>query len=630
MDKKAREASAAFFYEHGTKDFSGYAKSYQQTKFAVAKQALFNDFTKNATKWIEGTAMPPTIEYNGKTYTRPDLVQKAKEGGTKLEAYATYDPSRGEKVIIANPAEGWATRSTGKPGISANDRFLGPKQVVDAVENYDATRGGEASKLRHFFQEQIVGLFGPMVHVNNVLRRVGQTAGLGTFDPRSWPSIARVIASPELRARVLAGVDDATIAMLSREGAWVDWSDIGNLNAYIGGNLNPGNWIRAFGKGVLFDPKFLNGWGGLDPKARVIIADYFKEHYPEMTDQQVAAAVNDGLGNFNQKNWTERQRMLAKFVLFPGWSAGSVKWFLRKPFKVGVAGALVMLAINRALHALGKNTDEEANDLSYVHLGDRKLSSGLISDNMGNHMMAPVLGALQAKLNGEDIGAGAEEGAQRGSAALAGTLSGPVLEMVFDEIYNRKYAGGAAELVTPEDKYTPGTWAPNVDLEKRIAFAALKGAPALNRFIDPKGHWDWAQGIGGGMLGITNYKYGAEERFKANVAKAATYGQTLNQLAEKNPETAADFVKDSSKATYLMFHDDLEQMSRDLKEIDAQMERVRGADLPHSERQSALEDLKNNRNELLKAADGLDDALNEAKSQARKDQVSYWQKAVGN
>jgi hypothetical protein len=60
------------------------------------------------------------------------------------------------------------------------------------------------------------------------------------------------------------------------------------------------------------------------------------------------------------------------------------------------------------------------------------------------------------------------------------------------------------------------------------------------------------------------------------------------------------------------------------------MERVRGADLPHSERQAALEDLKNNRNELLKAADGLDDALNEAKSQARKDQASYWQKAVGN
>jgi prefoldin subunit 5 len=65
-------------------------------------------------------------------------------------------------------------------------------------------------------------------------------------------------------------------------------------------------------------------------------------------------------------------------------------------------------------------------------------------------------------------------------------------------------------------------------------------------------------------------------------------------------------------------------MSRDLKEIDAQMERVRGADLSHSERQNALEVLKNNRNELLKAADGLNDALSEAKSQERKNQASYW------
>ena len=166
------------------------------------------------------------------------------------------------------------------------------------------------------------------------------------------------------------------------------------------------------------------------------------------------------------------------------------------------------------------------------------------------------------------------------------------------------------------------------DLEKRIAFAALKGVPALNRFIDNKGHWDWAQGFGGGVLGLTNYKYGAEERFKANVAQAAIYGQTLNQLAQHDPKGASEFVKDPTKATYLMFHDDLEQMAHDLKEIDSAKEAVRSADLSSQERKDALASLDDNRNQLLKAADGLNDALQETKSQARRNATSYFQRAV--
>ena len=44
------------------------------------------------------------------------------------------------------------------------------------------------------------------------------------------------------------------------------------------------------------------------------------------TDQQVAAAVNDGLGNYNRANWTERQRMLAKFVLLSPQRNWSTNW----------------------------------------------------------------------------------------------------------------------------------------------------------------------------------------------------------------------------------------------------------------------------------------------------------------
>ena len=624
MDRKSREASAQYHYEHGRKDFSGYLDSYAQTKEAVLKQSLFDHLSNEGTFWKAGTAQPPTIEYQGKTYYRPDLVKKAAQpvpgkgpkSATVLPEYSVYDPSRGEKFLIKTPD--YSTMSTGKPGIGPNDRYLAPKVVVDALENYDASRGGNGpSSLRRFFQEQIVGLFGPAVHVNNILRHLGQATGTGAVDPRSWPSIAKVIASPKLRERMMQGVDDATIDMLVKRGAFTDWSDIGSLNHYIGGNLNPLNWIRAAGKGILFDPKFAGGWGGLDPKARVVIADYLKEHAPGMSEQQVADAVNDALGNYNRANWTERQKMLAKFTLFPGWDTASAKWFLRHPFKVGIAGALVVLAVNLALKKLGLVKGDDAYDFSYIHLGDRKYRTGLVSDSMGEHFTAPILSGAEAYLKGDDVAAGVTQGVMKGTSSLVGQFSGPTVEMIADQIYNRKYAGGASEIVNPQDRYTPGTWAPNRELEKRIAFAALKGFPALNRFLSPKGDLDWKQGSGS-VVGVSNYKYGAEERLKSNGARAMTVSQTLSRLAATDPDAAAKFVEDPNKAIYLTFNGYFSQMEKDLKEIDTQIERVRLSDLPSEDRRQAIESLKDSRVELLNAAEAVNDQLIEAKLQSKR------------
>jgi hypothetical protein len=69
----------------------------------------------------------------------------------------------------------------------------------------------------------------------------------------------------------------------------------------------------------------------------------------------------------------------------------------------------------------------------------------------------------------------------------------------------------SSDIVQPQDRYTPGTWLPNRELEKRAAFAALKGLPAMNRFLAPKGDLDLKQGLGS-VVGVSNYKYGAEER----------------------------------------------------------------------------------------------------------------------
>jgi GGDEF domain-containing protein/2'-5' RNA ligase len=619
MDKKSRLKSAEYHYEHGAKDFSGYTESFVKTKEAVLKQNLFDDFSNEATKWIAGTAQPPEIEYNDETYYRPDIALQMRKGGEKnVKEYSDYDPSKGERFLIkAMPTEeeqGWSTLSTGKPGIGPQDRFLGPKVVVDAMERYDKARGGTSGPIRRFFQEQIVGLFGPAVHVNNILRRVGQATGTGTFDPRSWPSLAKVILSPELRDRVMKGVDDDTIDLLVQRGAYTDWSDIGNLNRYWGGNLNPLSWIRAFGKGVLFDPKFMGGWGGLDPKARIVIADYFKEHYPEMSSQEIADAVNDGLGNYNRANWTERQRMIAKFTLFPGWDTGSFKWFIRHPFITAIAPALVILAINMALKALGKNKGDDWTDMTYIHWGDRKLRSGLLTDSMAQSAAQPILSGAQAYLRHEDVDAGATEGAVRGFSNLMGTLAGPTVQMIANQVANREFGGGASEIVKPEDKYTPGTWMPNVELEKRTAYTFLKGLPALNRFMSPDQKFDWMQGMGS-IVGVTNYKYGAEERLRGNVARSMELSKTLSELSERDPEAAGKFVENTTNAAYLTLHGDLEQMARDLKDMDKAKQEAALANIPESDRKTTLGNIEESRKQLLTSADALNDLLVRMKMQ---------------
>ena len=617
MDKKARIASAEYHYEHGRKDFSGYIESFKQAKEAMLKQQLFDDFTDTATAWKAGTAQPSKITYGGKDYYRPDLVLKAREGGTTLPSYGVYDPSRGERFLIKTPD--WSTLTTGKPGIGPNDRWLGPKAVVDALEQYDASRGAEgAGKFRKFIQEQIVGLFGPVVHVNNIVRHMGQMTATGAFDPRSWSSISRLIFSKNLREQALQGVDDSTVDWLTKHGHYTDWRDIGNMNAYIGGNLNPANWVRAFGKNVLFNPKFAGGWGGLDPKARIIAKEWFDDHMPGLTDQQIGERIDDAFGAYNRANWTERTKQIARFTLFPGWDVSSAKWFLRHPWKAGFAGAALILAINYAMHKEGLIKGDDWVDTAYLHWGDRKFRTGVISDSIGQHFVQPALSGIEAAVKGEDVASGVAQGTVRGAAALSGQLAGPAVEMVADQLYNRKYAGGVSQIVEPEDRNIPGTWAPNREIEKRIAFAALKGAPALQRFIDPKGQWDWKQGLGS-ALGITNYKYGAEERLKANVAKSMGYSQTLSTLAEREPEAAQKFVNDPQKSVYLMFHTDLDEIAKDLKDLDKETERVKMAgDIFQNDRKNTLTDMAETRKNILDAADALNDALQEAKAQAGK------------
>jgi hypothetical protein len=84
----------------------------------------------------------------------------------------------------------------------------------------------------------------------------------------------------------------------------------------------------------------------------------------------------------------------------------------------------------------------------------------------------------------------------------------------------------------------PGHLATKCRTGKAHRLYLAEGIPAVSRFIDSKGNFDWMQGMGS-IVGVTNYKFGAEERLKANEAKARDYSRALSTLAERDPEAAS-------------------------------------------------------------------------------------------
>ena len=624
-DKKQRLATAQYFWEHGAKDFSGYLQSYAQARHATLNKAVFEAITDEGTQWTAGTAQPKQIEYRGKTYYSPDVAASMRSGGMKnVPEFKAYDPSRDDKLLIKSFEDGWGTLSSGRPGISVHDRWLAPKQVVDALDNYDASRGYEENdSIRRFFQEQIVGLFGPTVHMLNIMRRLAHTVGSGAWDPRVWPYYQKLLFSAELRERMARGLADDAIDALSKNGTYTNARDIGSLHDYALGNMDPRNWARwtvgKFSKGILFDPKFLGGFGGMDQKARVLAYDFLSEN-AGMGEEEASKNVDDGFGNYSRASWTERMKRWARVLLFPGWDFSSLKWFLRHPIKTAILPSLVTLGANLALNAVGKNKEQDKYDYGYLHYGDRKFRSSLFTESMALHVVEPVLEAARAKLEGGsagDIGSAAGEGAIRGGGGLAGALR-PDIQLAVSLLTNRQYPGGTKEIFKPQDKNLPGRVLPNRKLDKLAVFALVKSFPAVNRFLDSSyDNVDWKTGVGS-VLGVTNYKSGAEERLRANAAKAMGYSQMLSSLQTTNEAAAEKFVSDPTKAAYLVFNGDFSQLEKDLKDVDAEISRIKMAGgLTQRERKEAVKELEDARTQLLNSADVLNDQLSAVKLQTK-------------
>ena len=607
LGNMSREATAEYHYQNGLHEFGpAFGTKFLATNLRALENQIAQDFISKATEIAPGETQPRAITYNGEKYYRPDVARDMRDAGQKdVETYDMYDPSAGVKY----PQKGQSL-------------FLGPSEVVRALNDHGTGRESAPGPVRRFLQEQTIGFGFGIPHVANILRRVTQSAPLGAANPQAWVGAWKVAFGSELRARGLRGLDDPTFDRLMQQGS-ITTGEMANLKSYWGGNLNPANWARSLasiGHKLIFEPGSFGGLGGVDQRARLYIADLVKAQNPELDDAQVARAVNTQLGDYNRMNWNDRQKLLSKFMLFPGWDTSSIKWVIQHPIKTTVPPALIVLAANQVLNRLGYNRNEDTRDISNIHFGDRSIGLTILRESMARNLARPVLNYAQSRITGESNARALGEvsrGLGQAAGGLVGTLR-PDITAGIDLAMNRESPFGGQELVGKNDSDTPGRVLPNRALEKQAALVVRHAVPSLDRMLDSDESIDFAS-FAGSNLGMPNYKSGAEQRLKRNTGEAMEVSQTLSRLAKSDRAAARRFIQDPDNAAYAMFRNDLDKMSKTLKRLDDAKESIDSAKtLTGAEKRERQAHLDHARQNLLRNADGLDRLLFERKQERRE------------
>jgi|GEM_PF-6067428 hypothetical protein len=601
----SREATAEYHYQNGLHEFGpAFATKYIGTHLRALRDQVAKQFIDEATMLPAGASEPRFIMYRGERYYRPDVAREMRDAGQKnVKQYDRYDPTAGEKFPV--PAEG---------------KFLGPRELVKVLNDYGRNEEGQPGAVRRFFQEQILGFGFGVPHIANIMRRVSQNVPGGAANPKGWVEAWRVVLSKELRDRGIEGLNDPTFDMLAKHGA-ISTGEFANLKEYWGGNLNPANWARSLaqiGHEVLFNPQAAKGWGGLDQRARLYIADLVRSQRSDLTDAQVANAVRTQLGDYNRANWTDRQKMLSKFMMFPGWDFSSVKWVLQHPIKTTVPPALVVLLANQALHQLGQNRAEDATDISNIHVGDRAYGTSLLRESVARNLFRPAHAYAQAKIRGESdqrAMAQASRGVTSGAGGLLGMLR-PDLSGFLAIATNRQALFGGKELVSRGDFSQPGKILPSRAVEKEAVFALRHAVPALDRMLDANEDFD-LRSFAGGNLGVPNFRDDAEKRLLRNAAEAAEIHSNIQKLAKSNPELARQYVKDPDNAAFALFYHDLNGLSATLKRMNEAKERIERSGLSAEDKKARIATIDQARENLLQHADGLNNLLFERRQKGK-------------
>jgi len=299
-----------------------------------------------------------------------------------------------------------------------------------------------------------------------------------------------------------------------------------------------------------------------------------------------------------------------RFMMFPGWDFASLRWVLQHPIRTTVPPAILTLLANRALHSLGQNREEDQDDISAIHVGDRAYSTGLLRESMARNLFRPALNYAQSKIRGESNQRAFDESARGVTSGAAGLLSTlrPDLSGFVALATNRESLFSGKELVSKQDYDTPGKILPSKALEKQAVFAVRRALPAVDRMLDSNEDVD-LRSFAGGNLGVPNYKDGAEQRLTRNAAAASRVSQTVSKLAKTDPAKAKAYLVDPDNAVYALFRNDLGEMVKNLHAVDEKKQAVEDSNLPDAEKQNRLQALEQVRGNVLAHADALNNVL---------------------
>lgn len=436
---------------------------------------------------------------------------------------------------------------------SMGARYLGPKPIIEALErdgrdivpewvrDFGRVTGPVVGALRQ--QLLITGI----PHIKNILRRVMHQSPVAQTDPRSWVRAWKVLMDKELKDRALQTIDDPTFDSLLRH-AGISVEGAINFEHYLHFNLEEGSWenlwgtraalqeafsepgvrgkatgvARIVGEGIRAIPTSkagkwwhdkLFGPGGLDHRARLYIADLVRAEDPTITDAELADRLNEQLGRYAKASWTDLQRDIQPFMMFPGWNYSSVAWVLRHPIRTLLPAALLILLANRILHALHQNRNKDKNDMRRVHVGGRSWSDTLLKERLAseNPIIQMPMDYARARIAGKRHG-DALGSALMGLSGDAGALLGefnPLVSAPLEIWANRKNVATEQKIASKNDFKHRGKVIPRAlggkGTEDLLRYGASKAFPQTDALYPDKNQgMDWASFIGRN-IGTSNF-----------------------------------------------------------------------------------------------------------------------------
>lgn len=439
VDQFGRKTTAEYHHKNGLHEFApAFVRKYAQTMTKIAEHATAMEFLSKATKVEPGDHLPPMITYNGKRFYSPEILQMIREAAPGKASNALAE-SLGVKTL-PKPKEAEAY-SVYRP-TTAKDAptYLGPKPAVQALKGLGESNPGRMGPVGRFIQEQWIGAGMGVRHGFNLFRRITQQFPLGVSSPVNWIRAVRVMTDHELRSRALSRTNDPAYDALLRWGG-ISPEGASSFREYQGKNLNPANWLKNFakvGNRWLFDP------GAVDQRARLWMRDLLKSQRPELSDERAAQLVREALGNYSRQNWTATQKLLSRFLLFPGWDYSSVSFVLRHPIRTAVPPAILIMLVNQAIQRSGgKQEPGDQWDPFAIHVGGHSYGTPGFEEPLARSAAKPIGRAAQALLEGETRRQATGEAARAIPQALAGIagMTRPDFRLPFEIAANKTLFG---------------------------------------------------------------------------------------------------------------------------------------------------------------------------------------------